>query len=183
MWNWVTGSLRPGGGGGIAGMAVGSQWCSWASRVYRAAVMMCLACPSGTMWRSVPKSFGRWAAGWMVMWTRAGWMAFFPLFGTCDLCPLGCVGVGVFLWGRYKGEGLYPVQGDGVFPGPVRQDVYAWVPCHGAQVHVARDGGGRERLAQERAGRGEAGRVVLFTSGVVDAVSGDVYGEESDGVL
>ena len=31
----------------------------------------------------------------------------------------------VFWWGRSKGKGLYPVQGDGVFPGPVGQDVYA----------------------------------------------------------
>ena len=40
MWKGVTGSLGPCGGGGIPGMAVGSQWCSWAARVYRAAVMM-----------------------------------------------------------------------------------------------------------------------------------------------
>ena len=53
----------------------------------------------------------------------------------------------VFWWGRPKGEGLYSVQGNGVFPGPVGQDVYARVPWYAAQVHVARDGGGRERLA------------------------------------
>ena len=63
MWKGVTGSLGPCGGGGIAWMALGSQWCSWAAGVYRAAVMMCWACPSRTMWRSVPKSFGRWAVG------------------------------------------------------------------------------------------------------------------------
>ena len=40
MWKGVTGSLGPCGGGGIAGMVVGSQWRSWAARVYRAAVMM-----------------------------------------------------------------------------------------------------------------------------------------------
>ena len=34
----------------------------------------------------------------------------------------------VFWWGRSKGEGLYHVQGDGVFHGPVVLDVYAWVP-------------------------------------------------------
>ena len=28
----------------------------------------------------------------------------------------------MFWWGRSKGEGLYPVHGDGVFPGPVGQD-------------------------------------------------------------
>ena len=45
---------------------VGSQWRSWAARVYRAALMMWWACPSRTMW-----SFGGWAAGWTVMWARA----------------------------------------------------------------------------------------------------------------
>ena len=54
----------------------------------------------------------------------------------------------VFCWGRSEGEGLYPVQGDGVFPGPGGQGVYAWVPWHCAQVHVARYGGGREWLAE-----------------------------------
>ena len=39
---------------GSAGMAVGSQWYWCAARVCRAAVMMCLASPSRTMWRSVP---------------------------------------------------------------------------------------------------------------------------------
>ena len=73
MWKGVTGSLGPCSGGGIAGMVVGSQWRSWAARVYRAAVMMWWACPSRTMWRSVQKSFGRWAAGWTVMWARARW--------------------------------------------------------------------------------------------------------------
>ena len=57
MWRGVTGSLGPCGVGGIAGMAVASQWCSWAARVSRAAVMMCWACPSRTMWRSAPKFF------------------------------------------------------------------------------------------------------------------------------
>ena len=76
MWKGVTGSLGACGGGGIAGMAVRSQWCSWAARVYRAVVMMCWACPSRTMLRSVPKSFGGWAVGWTVMWARARWWAF-----------------------------------------------------------------------------------------------------------
>ena len=61
MWKGVTGPWGPCGGWGIAGMAVGSQWRSWAARVYRAAVMMWWTCPSRTMWRSVPESFGRWA--------------------------------------------------------------------------------------------------------------------------
>ena len=89
----------------------------------------------------------------------------------------------VFWWGRSKGGGLHPVQGDGVFLGPVGQDVYAWVPWHGAHVHVARYGGGRERLAQGRGAWDGAGRVVVLTSGVVDAVWGDVYGERFDGAL
>ena len=54
----------------------------------------------------------------------------------------------VVWWGRSQSEGFYSVEGDGVFPGPVGQDVYARVSRYGAQVHVARDGGGRERLAQ-----------------------------------
>ena len=83
MLKGVTGSLGPCGGGGIAGMVVGSQWRSWAARVYRAAVMMWWACASRTMWRSVPKSFGRWAAGWTVMRARARWWAFFPPSGAC----------------------------------------------------------------------------------------------------
>ena len=55
--NGIVGALRY-TSGGIAGMAVRTQWCSWAARVYRAAVMMWWASPSRTMWRSVPKSFG-----------------------------------------------------------------------------------------------------------------------------
>ena len=99
MWKGVTGSLGPCGGGGIAGMVVGSQWRSWAARVYRAAVMMWWACPSRTMWRSVPKSFGTWAAGWTVMWARARWWAFFPLSGACvrlspGMCWCWCFGGG-----------------------------------------------------------------------------------------
>ena len=73
----------------------------------------------------------------------------------------------VFWSGRSQGEGFYSVQGDGVIPGPVGQDVYARISRYGAQVHVPRDGGGRQRLAQ----------------GVVDAVRVDVYGEGSDGAL
>ena len=85
----------------------------------------------------------------------------------------------VFWWVRSKGEGLYPVQGDGVFPGPVWQDVYAWVTWYGAQVHVARDGRGRERLAQGRGALSEAGRVMVLTLGLVDAVWGDVMASNS----
>ena len=99
MWKGMTGSLGPCGGGGIAGMVVGSQWRSWAARVYRAAVMMWSACPSRTMWRSVPKSFGRWAAGWMVMWARAHSRASFPPSGACvrvspGMCWCWCFGGG-----------------------------------------------------------------------------------------
>ena len=83
MWTGVTGSLGPCGGGGIAGMAVRSLWCLWAARVYRGAVMMWWACPSRTMWRSVPKSFGRWAVRWTVMWARARWWPFSPPSGAC----------------------------------------------------------------------------------------------------
>ena len=56
------------------------------------------------------------------------------------------------------------------------QDVYAWVPWHCVQVHVARYGGGREWLAQGRGARSGAGRVLVLTTGVVDAVWGDVDG-------
>ena len=89
----------------------------------------------------------------------------------------------VFWWGRYQGEGFYSVEGDGVFPGPVGQDVYARVSWYGAKLHVARDGGGRERLAQGRGAWGGAGRIMVLTPGVVDAVRGDVYGKGSDGAL
>ena len=83
MWKVVTGSLGPCGSGGIAGMAVGSQWCLWAGRVYRAAVMMWWACPSRAIWRSAPKSFGRWAVGWTVKRARARWWASTPPSGAC----------------------------------------------------------------------------------------------------
>ena len=99
MWRGMTGSLGPGGGGSIARMALGSEGCSWAARVYRAAVMMWWASPSGTMWRSAPKSFGRWDVGWTVMWARARWWAFFPLSGACvclspGMCWCWCFGGG-----------------------------------------------------------------------------------------
>ena len=99
MWKGVTGSLAPCGGGSIAGIAVGSQWCSWAARVYRGAMMMWWACPSRTMWRSLPKSFGKWAVGWTVMWARARWWALFPPSGACfrfspRMCWRWCFGRG-----------------------------------------------------------------------------------------
>ena len=67
-----------------------------------------------------------------VMWARAHWWAL--------LCPVRRlrpfvpweVWVLVFCWGQSKGQGLYPKQGDGLFPGPVGQDVYARVPWCGA---------------------------------------------------
>ena len=89
----------------------------------------------------------------------------------------------VLWWGRRKGEGLYPVQADGVFRGRVAQDVYALVPWYGVQVHVARDVGKRERLAQGRGAWGGAQRVMVLTPGVDDAVWGDVYSEGSDSAL
>ena len=89
----------------------------------------------------------------------------------------------VFWRGRSQGEGFYSVEGDGVFPGPVGQDVYAGVSRYGAQVHVACDGGGRQRLAQGRGVWLGAGRVMVLTTRPVDAVRGDVYGEGSDGAL
>ena len=56
-------------------------------------------------------------------------------------------------------------------------------PWYGAQVHVARDGWGQERFAQGRGAWGGAGRVMVLTPGVVDALWGDVYGDGSDGAL
>ena len=167
------GILGPCGGGGIAGMVVGSQWRSWAARVYRAAVMMWWACPSRTMWRSVPKSFGRYAAGWTVMWARARWSAIFPPSGACVRCPPGCAGVGVLV-GAVPGRGILHRGGGWRVSGPVGQDVYARVSRYGAQVHVARDGGGRQLLAHGQGAWGGAGRVMVLTPGVVDAVRGDV---------
>ena len=95
----VTGSLGPCAGGGIAGMAVGSQWCSWAARVYRGALMMYWACPSRTMWRSATKFFGRWAVGRTWMWARVRWWAFLPPSGACvclspGMCWCWCFDVG-----------------------------------------------------------------------------------------
>ena len=75
------------------------------------------------------------------------------------------------------------MKGDGVFPGPVGQDLYARVPRYGVQVHVARDGGGPEQLAQGPGAWGGTGRVMVLTPGVVDSARGDVHGEGSDGAL
>ena len=107
---------------------------------------------------------------------------FSPVWGLCPFVPRDVL-VLVFWWGWSQGEGFYTVEGDGVFPGPVAQDVYARVSRYGAQVHVARDGGGRQRLAQGRGAWGGAGRVMVLTPGVVDAVRGDVYGEGCNGAL
>ena len=89
----------------------------------------------------------------------------------------------VFWCRRSRGEGLYAVERNGVFPGSVGQDVYARVPRYGAQVHVARDAWGRERLAQGRGAWGGAGRVMVLTPGVVDAIRDDLHGEGSDSAL
>ena len=92
MWKRLTRFLGPCGGRGIAGMAVGSHWCSWAARVYRAAVMICRVCPPRMMWRSLPESFSKWAVGWMVMCARVPWWALFPPSGACNrLSPGMCL--------------------------------------------------------------------------------------------
>ena len=110
-------------------------------------------------------------------------MGLFPPVWRLRLFVLRDVLVLVFRWGRSQGKGFYSVEGDGVFPGPVGQDVYARISRYGAQVHVARDGGARQRLAQGRGAWGGAGRVMVLTPGVVDAVQADVYGDGSDGAL
>ena len=78
----------------------------------------------------------------------------------------------VFWWGRSQGEGFYSVEGDGVFTGPVGQDVYARISRYSAQVHVARDGWGRQRLAQGRRAWGGAGRVMVLTPEVCPCRTG-----------
>ena len=84
----------------------------------------------------------------------------------------------VFWWGWSQGEGLYPVEGDGVFPGPVGQDVYPRVPRYGAQVHVARDGGCRSGWRRGEVHGGERGgswcshRGRLMMYGVICAAKG-----------
>ena len=60
---------------------------------------------------------------------------FSPVWGLCPFVPRDVL-VLVFWWGWSQGEGFYTVEGDGVFPGPVGQDVYARVSRYGAQVHV-----------------------------------------------
>ena len=107
---------------------------------------------------------------------------FSPVWRLCPFVPRDVL-VLVFWWGRSEGEGFYTVEGDGVFPGPVWQDVYSRVSRYGAQVHVACDGGSRQRLAQGRGAWGGAGRVMVLTPGVVDAVRADMYGEGSNGAL
>ena len=107
---------------------------------------------------------------------------FSPVWRLCPFVPRDVLLL-VFWWKRSQSEGFYSVEGDGVFPGPVRQDVYVRVSRYSAQLHVARDGGGRERLAQRRGARGGAVRVMVLTPGVVHAVRGEVYGEGSDGAL
>ena len=86
---------------------------------------------------------------------------FSPGWGLCPFVPRDVL-VLVFWWGWSQGEGFHTVEGDGVFPGPVGQDVYARVSRYGAQVHVARDGGGRQRLAEGRGAWGGAGRVMVL---------------------
>ena len=59
--------------------------------------MMWWACPSRTMWRSVPKSFAGCTVGWKAMWARARWWAFFSPSGACvrlspGMCWCWCFG-------------------------------------------------------------------------------------------
>ena len=107
---------------------------------------------------------------------------FSPVWRLCPFVPRDVL-VLVVWWGRSQGEGPYSVEGDGVLPGPVWQDVHARVPRYGAQVHVARNGGGWERLGQGRGAWGGAGGVMVLTLGVADAVRVDVHGKGSDGAL
>ena len=60
-----------------------------------------------------------------------------PPFCCLRLFVFRNVPMAVFCWGRSEGEGFYPVHKGVVFPGPVEQDLYAWLPQHFAQVHVA----------------------------------------------
>ena len=84
------------------------------------------------------------------MWPKARWWDFFfPVWRLCPFVPQDVLLL-VLWWGLSQGEGFYSVEGGGVFPGPVGQDVYARVSRYGAQVHVARDCGGRQRLVQGR---------------------------------
>ena len=71
---------------------------------------MSWACPSRMMWRSVPKSLGRRAVGWTVMWARAHWWAFsFPVHRLQWFVPRDVL-VMVFCSGPSESKGLYPVQ-------------------------------------------------------------------------
>ena len=51
---------------------------------------------------------------------------FSPVWRLCPFVPRDVL-VLVFWWGWSQGEGFYTVEGDGVFPGPVGQDVYTRV--------------------------------------------------------
>ena len=55
---------------------------------------------------------------------------FSPVWRLCPFVPRDVL-VLVFWWGWSQGEGFYTVEGDGVFPGPVGQDVYARVSRYG----------------------------------------------------
>ena len=59
--------------------------------------MMCWACPSTTMWRSLPRFSGRRDVGWIVMLAGARWWAFFPPPLPVIVCPWRCVGDQVML--------------------------------------------------------------------------------------
>ena len=118
-------------------MVVWSPCCSLASRVYRAAVMMCVGLSLQdyvALRAEVIRYVGCGVDCDVGQRMLAG--LFSPF---CRLRPLVFRDVLVFMFwcGQSMGEGFYPVQGDGVFPQPAGQDVYAWVNRHCAQVHVA----------------------------------------------
>ena len=73
--------------------------------------MIWWACPSRTMWRFVPESFGRWAAGWTVMWPRARCRAFFPPSGACVRLSPGMCCCLCFGWGGSGGWDSTPWRG------------------------------------------------------------------------
>ena len=183
MWKGVTGSWGLCGGGGIAGMAVGSQPCSWAARVYRAAVMMCWVGPPRTMWRSEPNSFGRWAVGWTVMWARARWWAFSPRSGACDRLSPGMCWCWSFGQGGPRARDSTPgremacsldLLGRKYMPGSP-----GTVPRYMLPVMVGAGSGWRRGKVHGV----EQGGSWFSPSGVVDAVWGDVCAEGSDSAL
>ena len=67
------------------------------------------------MWRSVPKSFGRWAVGRTVMWARARWWALLPLSGACVRLSLGMCLCWCFGGGGPRARDSTPCRGMACF--------------------------------------------------------------------